>query len=209
MQEKTQDEKLNYEYSFVIAAVATIAAGKELQTLEDFIQLDGFGNDYRIRKCLKISNGAYQSWIERVFNFDKFRKTKCADIKEVKVQSEKIVERITSDVIIFKSTIANYMTDDDIIYENTLAEMVVINSLLHLAIKCCEAQMQDKELHDNLRRIFEIENPKQLYQNVKRIYDYLPCPDDFDVEGSEKVKLAMEILCTKIGNLYVEFFTEK
>lgn len=198
---------LDYHYAFILAAIATMLAGAELEVLEKYISDDGFKSNPQIKKNFKLSKIAYNLWISRIWEIDKTRAVKCEDLHLIHQQCTEIVKKLKNDVVVFKSTIAQYMIDDDIIYENTLSEMIVICSLLNLGVKVSNIIIKGN-YSEHMMGVFERLKPQQIFTNVNRIYKYLPTPDDFDVDKSEKVHAAMDILVKNIEKLYIEEFTD-
>jgi len=193
-------------YGFVICAVSTLIAGEELKKLSEFLELDGCG-DYRTQKAVKLCKGAFESWKNCVFEFDKFRAERQPQIHEIKEACVKVCKLLTDDVSIFRTQIAAYMVEDDVLYEKTLSEMSLIYSLLNLSVRVCEMQIEAKETPEYLKDSFRIATPRQFMQNLKKIYKSLPCPDDFDISESEKAQTAMEVFCNKLEKYYIQYFT--
>lgn len=197
-------QNVSYPYAMMVSAISTMLAATWLDDLDKTLHNDNF---VRAFKNMRLTRGAYKAWVDRVFNFDKFRKVKNDDMRIIQKKCAAIVEKLKPDTIVFKTTIANYMLSDDIVYENTLATLVVINSLLNLAVGVCE-YVDTAKLSEAYINTLHIIQPKQLYQNCKGIYDYMPMPDGFGLEKSEDVVRCMDVLTIKIGEYYEQEFCE-
>lgn len=207
-EKKTEEtaESLDVHYAFILAAISTLLGGSEIQKLETFLIKDGFLKNFQVKKNLKLAKIAYKLWESRIWEIDKMRSVRCDSLHEVHETCKQILEKIDHDVVVFKSRIAQFMMDDDIIYENTLAEMIVIVSLLNLGVKVCNLMQSKLKDGTGIAGVFDRLNPQQIFTNVNRIYKYLPTPDDFDVDKSEEVHTAMNILMNNIGKCYQENF---
>lgn len=197
-------QEVSYPYAMVVSAISTMLAATIFDDLDKALHDDNFVRAY---KNMRLTRGAYKSWIDRVFNFDKYSRVKNDDMRIIKQKCAEIVEKMKPDTVVFKTTIANYMLSDDIVYENTLSTMVVCCSLLNLAVKVCD-YVDTTKLSEAYLRTLEIIKPKQLYKNIKDIYDYLPMPDDFDLEKSEDVVRCMDIITDKIGEYFDKEFCQ-
>lgn len=201
---ENNQKEVSYPFAMMTAAISTMLAATMFDDLDKTLHDDNF---VRAFKNMRLTRGAYKSWIDRVFNFDKYSRVKNDDMRIIQQKCAKIVEKMKPDTVVMKTTIANYMLSDDIIYENTLATLVVINSLLNLAVGVCE-YVNTAKLSEAYINTLHIIQPKQLFNNCKGIYDYMPMPDGFDLEKSEDVVRCMDVITLKIGEYYEKEFCE-
>jgi len=199
-----KQKEVSYPFAMITSCIATILSSTLFDELDKHLHDDNFIRAY---KNMRLTKGAYKAWIDRIFNSDKFSKTKNDDMRMIQTKCNEIVDKLKADTMLFKHTIANYMLSDDIVYENTLSIMVVCCSLLNLAVKVCD-YVDTTKLSEAYLRTLEIIKPKQLYKNIKDIYDYLPMPDDFDLEKSEDVVRCMDIITDKIGEYFDKEFCQ-
>ncbi|MBQ3690890.1 MAG: hypothetical protein II937_13665 [Bacteroidales bacterium] len=201
---ENNQKEVSYPFAMMTAAIATMLAATMFDDLDKTLHDDNF---VRAFKNMRLTRGAYKAWEDRVFNFDKYSRVKNDDMRIIQQKCAKIAEKMKPDTVVMKTTIANYMLSDDIIYENTLATLVVINSLLNLAVGVCE-YVNTAKLSEAYIKTFHVIQPKQLYQNCKGIYDYMPMPDGFDLENSKDCVRCMDVLTIKIREYYEQEFCE-
>ena len=206
MSKQKDKEDISYAFAIISASIATILAGNELANLGEYLTKDGFLKQ-QAKHDLKLANGAFQSWTNANYNFDKYSRTKCEDLHKVHEMCKEIASKMEQDISLFRMNIENYMRSDDIIYESSLAETYIICSLLHFAIEICNlVKVDESTLYYRTLRIMQ---PHQIMANVRAIYNYLPLPNDFEVVNSENCNACISSIAEKITHYYAEYFLEK
>lgn len=199
-------KEISYQYAVICSMITTITA---CSLLDEFANTLKEENYYKpSRHNLKLSEGEYRSWIERVFYFDKYSRTKNEDIRRIYKLCQEASKKLSTDVMLFRLNICNFLHSHDVDSANSLSSAVIICSLLKLAIDFCNLAQKSDKLADCYRRTLDIVSPKQLFNNVRGIYKYLPMPEDLDVNESTNIQICMSNYADKLSNYYVEYFTE-
>lgn len=206
-QTEKEQKEISYEYAVVCSMITTITACTLLAPLEAQLKDDNFFK--ATRHNLKLSNGEYHSWTDRVFYFDKYSKNKCEDIRRILDQCKMSAEALSNDVMLFRINVVNYLFGEDVVCANTLAYMVVVCSLLKFSIDICYYAKKHCKLSDSQIRTLDIVAPKQLFNNVKGIYHWLPVPSDVDFTQSTNVNSCMDRYSDSLFQCYITFFTDE
>lgn len=205
MDNQQTNRKLSYQFAIICAMITTITASKQLTEFSDILKSENYYK--QARHNLKLAEGAYASWIDHVFYFDKYSRTKNEDIRRIYDLCKQASEQLVNDVTLFRLNITNYLLSNDIVSANSISCAVIICSLLKLSCDFCDKHLATEELSESHRRTLDIIAPTQLFNNVRGIYKYLPIPHDLDINDSKNVKICMTDFAVKLSHLYDKYFT--
>lgn len=207
--ETKEEKKVNFEMAAIISIISVLmvgvkatSQGSKFDLLEYHIKDDDlWKNNFKVHHYLKISRGAYNNWVRRVFWSDA---PECQEIRQV---CEKVAASMSKEFTALKNEISQYMIEDDCVMTESIAYTCAICSMLHLAVDLCDlCAKQYDEYSQKWTRLKSIA-PRQMFQNVRNIYEGLPMPNDLDVTESEKINKAMKILGEKMYMNYLTNFT--
>jgi hypothetical protein len=182
--------------------------GSKLNILEYYLKKDypEYENyklyNHKTKKYLKLSYGAYGSWTRRVFELNKSPK-----IKSIRELCTKTAKKASHAFTSLKEEVNKFLVNNDCVLTEPIAYTCAICSVLHFAVEYCNLCQSQTTEYSDYWYIFNYINPKQLFQNVKNIYEGLPMPNDLDVMTSEKIVSAMDNMVDEIYTLYKKNFT--